>query len=120
MGETVALGQRIRAARKRRRLTQEQLATAAGITRTTVQNIENGRTSEPYKVDEIAAALGIPVEELLTPAQDSMDLSTDKDRLIVMGDRDALDKLRRLDDRGRAIIMAALDAAVRHVGEDGP
>lgn len=71
-------------------------------------------------------ALGWPagsIEDYLDggpePAADTLDLSGDDAVLIVEGDREALDKLRRLDDRGRSIIMAALDAALKDADEEG-
>lgn len=67
------LGERIRALRKKRRMTQEDLATAAGVRRSTIQNIESGRTNEPYSVDKIATALGVPVGHLLDGAPAGLD-----------------------------------------------
>lgn len=69
MTEATTLGARIKAARRKRRLTQEQLAAAAGITRTTVQNIEAGRTGTTHHIQEIADALDVTVEYLLDDDQ---------------------------------------------------
>lgn len=69
MTEAATLGARIKAARRKRRLTQEQLAAAAGITRTTVQNIEAGRTGTTHHIQEIADALDVNVEYLLDDDQ---------------------------------------------------
>src|SRR5713101_1965450 len=67
-----ALGQRIREARKAKNLRQAQLASAVGLTRTSITNIETGR--QPVAVHilcGIADALGIPVTNLLPAASKS-------------------------------------------------
>lgn len=52
------IGQRVRAARKEKKLTQQQLGDAAGLTQTAVAEIESGRTLDTPKIVELAAALG--------------------------------------------------------------
>ena len=60
------LGSRIRHLREAARLTQEQLATAAGIGRVTLVRIENGAQSPRYEtLVALAGAIGRPVAELL-------------------------------------------------------
>lgn len=112
------MGDRVRELRKSRYWTQDQLAHAAGVSRASVQNIEAGRLDRSSVVPKIAEALGVAPASLTGP-EDKLDLSEGEESLIVSGDREALDKLRRLDDRGRSIIMAALDAALKDAGEEG-
>ena len=60
------LGQRIRQSRESAGLTQEALATAAGIGRVTLVRLEKGEQTPRFKtLDSIAQALGIRVSELL-------------------------------------------------------
>lgn len=60
------LGQRIREARRQRKFTQEKLAAAVQLTRTSITNIECGR--QPVLAHHLVAfakALGVSVESLL-------------------------------------------------------
>lgn len=60
------LGQRIKSARIERRMTQLDLARAAGLTRSSVANAEAGRQNLPaWTITVIAKALGTPVCALL-------------------------------------------------------
>jgi transcriptional regulator with XRE-family HTH domain len=59
------VGRRIREERKARRLTQAQLASAAGIDTSHLSRIENDRTQIGLNaLQRIADALGVPVAEL--------------------------------------------------------
>ena len=60
------MGERIRALRRRRLMTQQELAAAAGIPRwKTIQEIESGKSGGRLStLRKIAAALGVPPEEL--------------------------------------------------------
>lgn len=57
-----SIGAAVRSARLGQKLTQEQLAVRAGLTRPVINEIENAATN--YRVDSLArvcAALGIPL-----------------------------------------------------------
>lgn len=61
------MGYKIRELRLQKRLTQEELAKRAGVTRTTICNIENG-VQDDIKVKNlkgIADALGVSLSELI-------------------------------------------------------
>jgi transcriptional regulator with XRE-family HTH domain len=58
------LGQRIRALRRGRGLTQAQLANAAGITSQAVSDLEIGKTQTTGYLSELARALGTTAEFL--------------------------------------------------------
>jgi transcriptional regulator with XRE-family HTH domain len=63
----VALGARLSDARRRARITQDQLARAIGLSRTSITNIEKGR--QPVQVHlllRIAVAIGLPAVRLLS------------------------------------------------------
>lgn len=58
----------IRAARKERNLTQKQLGELSGIAEPTIRRYELGKLNPKYEtLQRIAAALGVPVWQLLPP-----------------------------------------------------
>ena len=57
-------GQRVREARKEAKLTQPQLAKAAGLSQTTISDIERGRNSGSSEVTSLARALNVTPEWL--------------------------------------------------------
>lgn len=60
------LGDRIRAARKRRRISQEHLHLHAGISRNVLQLIESGRHNPTYfTLLRIARVLDVPLADLV-------------------------------------------------------
>ena len=60
------LGENIRAARKRSKLSQDALAKLVGLTRTSLTNIENGRQHPPlHTLCEIVERLRVDISELL-------------------------------------------------------
>ncbi|MBH0086607.1 helix-turn-helix transcriptional regulator [Psychrobacter sp. SCQQ22] len=62
----LAFGQRVREARKSRRISQERLAEMAGIDRSYMGNIERGEKNITLKkVYELCDALEIKIEELV-------------------------------------------------------
>jgi transcriptional regulator with XRE-family HTH domain len=61
-----ALGKRVRILRLTREMTQEDLATAAGISRNFISLIERGSHGiDVVRLLRLAAALDVPIEELL-------------------------------------------------------
>lgn len=70
------LGQRIRGARERAGVRQDQLARAVGLSRTSITNIERGRQGvQAYLLARIAEVLGRPTADLL-PGQESRPASS--------------------------------------------
>jgi len=66
----VALGRAIAAARRRRRLSQGQLAARAGMDRTFLGGIERGAQNPSFgKLLRIADALGVAPSELVAEAE---------------------------------------------------
>jgi transcriptional regulator with XRE-family HTH domain len=64
--EARKIGQNVRYWRKRRALTQGQLASAAGVTLSTITRIERGlNRPQPTTIHKLAAALDVSVEEIL-------------------------------------------------------
>lgn len=61
------LGEKIQRERKRRKITQEELAAKIGVQAATISNIEGGKTdTSVYTVYKIAQALRTHVRELFT------------------------------------------------------
>ncbi|NPV80695.1 MAG: helix-turn-helix transcriptional regulator [Firmicutes bacterium] len=57
---------KIKALREQRRLSQQELAKAAGVAQASIHYIETGQKSPTVRtLDKLAAALGVPVSELL-------------------------------------------------------
>jgi transcriptional regulator with XRE-family HTH domain len=59
------LADNVRAARKKRGLTQEKLAALAGCCSRTVQNVESGRCYDLTIIDKLAPHLGKTTAQLL-------------------------------------------------------
>ncbi len=67
--EAQKIGQNVRYWRKRRALTQGQLANAAGLTLSTITRIERGITRpHPTTIHKLAVALSVCIEEILRDA----------------------------------------------------
>jgi transcriptional regulator with XRE-family HTH domain len=65
-----ALGKRVRLARQERELTQEQLARAAGMSRSFLSLVELGdRGANVRLLYRLAEELGLPLSELLAGAE---------------------------------------------------
>lgn len=64
--EAATVGDMILAARKAKNLTQAELATAVGLSRAQIANLEAGRSDLPMKtLSRFADALGVTMRELV-------------------------------------------------------
>jgi transcriptional regulator with XRE-family HTH domain len=73
MDLNVRLGRRVRALRKKRRLTQEQLGERAGIAAKYLGSLERGRENPTVRtLAKIAKALGVELTELFDTGDASM------------------------------------------------
>ena len=64
--------EKVKKIRKRRALSQVELAEVSGIGRATISRVERGISDAHGKtVRTLAAALGVPVEELLSEEEDA-------------------------------------------------
>lgn len=68
-GLSKALGDVVRLQRKGKGWSQIQLAEHAGVSDSTIRNIETGRTPSAYKLHHVAAALGVHLGELYKEAE---------------------------------------------------
>lgn len=78
-----ALGQAIRQVREDRGLSQERLAELAGLHRTYVSSVEQGRRNLSIEnIHKIAGALGVSMTELVQLCEDRLDrtISTSEGR----------------------------------------
>lgn len=79
--EFAATGARIRAAREKRRMTQEQVATRASISRSLLSAVERGESGMSAQVyNRIADALDIPMSDVAQPAPGSRSVTRLRDR----------------------------------------
>jgi DNA-binding XRE family transcriptional regulator len=60
---------RLRAVRERKALTQDELATLAGVSRQTVVKIEGGLEPRLPTVRKLAKALGVEPRDLMAPGE---------------------------------------------------
>ena len=60
------IGERLRRARKKAGLTQKQLAEKSGVTQVTISHLETGITNKTSQAYELASALGVRTDWLLT------------------------------------------------------
>ncbi len=66
--EKLAIGKIIRAERKKRKLTQDELAEAVGITSKHLGNIENGKSNPSFKLmKKIAEFMNVSLDVFLDP-----------------------------------------------------
>ena len=68
------IGCRIRALRKRRGLSQEQLGELVGFSQSKISKIENGDWDSLSDLRLIAKALEVPIEELVREEAESSDV----------------------------------------------
>lgn len=100
------LGQKIRLARQRAGLTQEDLAARVSLTPESISNIERGQQEPGIKtVQSLAKALGLPVAELV---ETSEELASSAERLQM--EFQLRDLARGLSDRDLAVAVAQIQA----------
>lgn len=97
----VALGDEVRAWRRRRRITLEELAEKSGVSRSTLQRLEAGThsTSVP-NTWAIARALDVPLATLVRRAEEAMDESRLRAEISASSEQDEAarrDEAERLD-----------------------
>jgi transcriptional regulator with XRE-family HTH domain len=67
------IGNRIRALRRQRGLSQEQLGELVGFSQSKISKIENGDWDSLSDLRLIAKALEVPIEELITDHSDEVE-----------------------------------------------
>lgn len=70
---SVVLGRRIKALRRLKRITQQELAAKMSISVTTLSNIERGhKIPQPHLLEKMADSLGVSEEELFNILDDGV------------------------------------------------
>lgn len=120
------LGARLREVRKDKNLTQAQLAAKAGVTQGTIGNIESGIRGYGESLVDIAAALGVPPDDLRSgdyPNAESKSLKLVKQDTPQSGGVAQMDRLIELailfeqsSEDGREFIMASARSAEKATG----
>jgi len=105
------IGQRVRAIRQERGISQVELAAALGTYQTTISAIERGvRGLTVQQVVKLAAALGVSPDRILTQAKASQDPLL-KDRRFLR----RLQKIERLPKRDQQALLRTIDAFLTKV-----
>ena len=100
--EWLQLGQRIKDARRARNLTQQDVADALGLTRTTMTQVERGKQNPLLHLPELSALFTVPMVELLDAPEMNASglakrlLTEDEDRFLRAYRRRDLAELHRL------------------------
>lgn len=103
-GDSVSVGQRIKEARLSKGMTQEQLATALGVTKGAVGNYESETTYPKTEVVyKLLAVLGCDANYLY---QDGMPAANDF--IVAYPEQELILKLRTLDEYGQQVVRAVL------------
>lgn len=113
MGENLgkAVGVRVQVARKRRGLTQEQLASQVGRTPESISNIERGRYVPSLEtLVDLSAALQVPAAEFLDGSAGERLISDQRRRLEARWE----DLGRTLNDRDLAIALKQAELFLKH------
>ena len=95
----LTLGQKLREARRTARVTQEELAKAVGLSRTSITNIEKGRQPiYAHVLVKVAYALGKAPSDLLSTPEPNKQI-------------DVVPRLRKLDTQQRAWVKRVIGTA---------
>lgn len=105
----------LRRFRKRKKLTQEELAGRIGVIRATYWAYEKGSIMPPYdKLEQLADIFGITIDELMGREVDRTDISDDLSRLLrKLEKEDQLYEGRLLDGQSRELLIASLENSIR-------
>jgi transcriptional regulator with XRE-family HTH domain len=105
--EPDGLSHRVRELRRQRYMSQEELAHAAGVSRATIQKIENGRGQGASSLPKIARALGVEPAVLAGAAElIEATIVHDGEVLKIKGVREVVDAYVTGDDETRAALLA--------------
>jgi len=96
---------RLRMLRKEKKLSQQQVADALGITRTAYNKYESGTSSPSRKLRELMDLFGVSADYLLGRDEDGAKIAHEPARI-----ESQLRKYLDLSDAGRSIVDITLDA----------
>jgi len=119
------IGARIREIRKARGLRQHELAKRAGLSQTTISDLERGRNVSSTELPQLARALGVAVEELVQGKGVKPESESHlRDSLLAIWDQltphQRTDELRRLENLAKANQEIARHLAYLHLDRPVP
>jgi transcriptional regulator with XRE-family HTH domain len=104
------VGDKIRAIRKSKKLSQERLAELSGLHPTYVSDIENGKTNASiYSYYSIANALNIPFSDLINLPSGKPDRKSEAEIAEI------LSLFRKLDKKKQAIFLSAAKGLINGI-----
>ena len=104
--------------RKRKKLTQEELAGRIGVIRATYWAYEKGTIMPPYeKIEQLADIFGVSIDELMGRETDKSDISDDLSKLIRKLEKEnQVYDGELLTDQTRELLVASLENSLRLLG----
>ena len=101
--------------RKRKKLTQEELAGRIGVIRATYWAYEKGTIMPPYeKIEQLADIFGVSIDELMGRETDKSDISDDLSELIRKLEKEnQVYDGELLTDQTRELLVASLENSLR-------
>lgn len=101
--------------RKRKRLTQEELANKLGVIRATYWGYEKGSIMPPYdKLELLADIFGISIDELMGRETDKSDISDDLSKLIRKLEKEnQIYDGELLNEKTRELLIASLENSIK-------
>ena len=119
------IGTRIREIRKARGMRQHELAKRAGLSQTTISDLERGRNVSSTELPQLARALGVAVEELIHGKGVSPESSSyARESLLAVWDQltphQRTDEFRRLENLAKANQEIARHLAYLHLDRPVP
>ena len=105
----------LKAFRKRKKLTQEELANKIGVIRATYWAYEKGSIMPPYdKLEQIADIFGVSIDELMGRETDKSDISEDLSKLIRKLEKEnQVYDGELLNDQTRELLIASLENSIK-------
>jgi transcriptional regulator with XRE-family HTH domain len=106
------IGRRLRSVRRKKGITQQELASALGTNQGTISNIERGvRGVTVQQLVKLARALRVSTNEILEERKSPKDGNVDlfKDRQFLR----RFERINQLSKRDRQAILRTIDAALR-------
>ena len=101
--------------RRRKKLTQEELATKLGVIRATYWAYEKGSIMPPYdKLEQLADIFGVTIDELMGRETDKSDISDDLSKLIRKLEKEnQVYDGELLSPQTRELLIASLENSIR-------
>jgi transcriptional regulator with XRE-family HTH domain len=104
------LGEKIRAIRKSRKMSQEKLAELSGLHPTYISDIENGKVNASvHSYFVVANALGVPFSELVNLPADKFDKDIEKAIAELVG------SVRNLSGKKQVIFLSAAKGLIEGI-----